>query len=75
MKVVYATQTASIMMPEGYPVTVLLGTHWWADDPVVRANPDLFSDDPRNGLVGHAPADEVETATAEPGQRRSVRRG
>ncbi len=75
MKVVYAKQTASVMMPEGYPVMVPLGTHWWADDPVVRANPDLFSDDPRFGLVGHQPEDEVEAATANPGEKRSVRRG
>jgi hypothetical protein len=75
MKIVYAKQSASIMMPEGYPVMVPLGTHWWADDPVVRANPDLFSDDPRHGLVGHAPADEVEAATVNPGEKRSVRRG
>jgi hypothetical protein len=75
MKVVYAKQTASVMMPEGYPMLVPLGTHWAASDPVVQARPDLFSDDPRFGLFRPAPEDEVETATSTPGERRNVRRG
>jgi hypothetical protein len=75
MRVVYAKQTASVMMPEGYPVLVPLGTHWSADDPVVKANPDMFSDDPRFGLYGQPPEDAAETATAVPGERRNVRRG
>lgn len=78
MNVVYATQTAQIIMPEGYPVVVRLGTHWSADDAVVRARPDLFSEDPRHGISGRTPAEsepETETATAAPGERRSVRRG
>lgn len=79
MRVVYAKQTASVVMPEGYPVVVPLGTHWSAADPVVRAHPELFSDDPRFGIYGRPPADDdapTETATAAPGERRAaVRRG
>ena len=45
MKVVYATGTfySGASLVRG-------GEHWPADDPVVRANPGSFSDDPRWGL-------------------------
>ena len=76
MRVVYAKQSVSVMMPEGYSVMVPLGTHWSADDPVVLANPDLFSDDPRHGVYGQPPAEpDAEQATAAPGERRNTRRG
>jgi len=71
MDVVYATTTAPVELPSG--------THWPADDPVVKAHPDWFSRDPRFGMVysveptGYdAP---VEQATAAPGERRNIRRG
>lgn len=32
------------------PGLVMAGSHWPADDPVVLAVPDNFSDDPRVGL-------------------------
>lgn len=35
----------------GYPVTVQGGSHWLADDPLVLARPDLFTQDCRYGLV------------------------
>lgn len=54
------------------------GSHWPADDPFVLANPGLFSDDPRYHLAFTEPRPEyfgdVEAATANPGERRSVRR-
>jgi hypothetical protein len=34
----------------GYPVTVQGGSHWLADDPLVLARPDLFTEDCRYGL-------------------------
>ncbi len=35
----------------GYPVTVQGGSHWLADDPLVKAHPDLFTADCRYGLA------------------------
>ena len=76
MRDVYAVTTAILSTPEGGQVRVFAGTHWPAEDPLVRSHPDIFSDDPRYGLSYTAePAAEVEEATANPGQRRSVRRG
>ena len=78
MDVVYATRTAVVAMPGGYPLRVQYGTHWPADDPVVVSHPDLFSADPRYGMSGSQPAlaapeAPVEQATAGPGERRNVR--
>ena len=54
------------------------GSHWPADDPFVLTHPDLFSTDPRYHLAFTEPRPEffgdVEEATANPGERRSVRR-
>ena len=78
MKIVYATATVSVATPGGYPALVRGGTHWSADDPLVRAHPDLFSDDPRWGLTSSVPLDDleppVEQATASPGEKRSTSR-
>ena len=35
----------------GYPIPVQGGSHWLADDPLVRARPDLFTADCRYGLA------------------------
>jgi hypothetical protein len=55
------------------------GSHWPADDPVVKAHPDLFSTDPRFGMNYSVEPDgydaPVEQATAGPGEKRQVRRG
>ena len=60
------------------PVRVPKGSHWPADDPVVRAMPSLFTDDPRYGLLYTVEPDgydaPVETASAAPGERRTARR-
>lgn len=79
MNIVYATATTNVGLPGGIgTILVGKGTHWPADDPVVLAHQDLFSSDPRYGLVFTVePAgfgDPVETASAAPGERRSVRR-
>lgn len=81
--VMYATAQATVQHPDGgMSILVRKGSHWAADDPVVRAHPDLFSPDPRWGMeytrepAGYdAPMYElVEQATAGPGERRNVRR-
>lgn len=81
MNVVYATATTHVGLEHGASILVGKGTHWPADDPVVKAHPDLFSFDARYGLVFtvkpdgfDAPTDPVETAAAAPGERRNTRR-
>jgi len=78
MNIVYATATTNVGLPGGGTILVGAGTHWPDDDPVVLAHPDLFSSDARYGLVFTVrPAgfdDPVETASAAPGEKRSVRR-
>ncbi len=49
MKVVYAKRTAAVAVDER-SITVMYGTHWPSEDPVVRKYPDLFSEDPKFGL-------------------------
>jgi hypothetical protein len=77
MDVVYATSTTHVTAANGARIVVRKGQHWPADDPIVRAQPSLFSDDARYGLVYSVePADygvPVEQATAAPGERRSRR--
>ena len=63
--------------------SVQFGQHFPKNDPIVEANPSLFSDDPRTGMQATAPVwernpeeDPVEQATAAPGESRGrVRRG
>jgi hypothetical protein len=83
MQVVYVkVDSAVVTLPDGTPWTLMKGQHYPADDPVVRANPGMFSPDPRYGVTwtGPPPAElaepPVEQATAGPGERRgAVRRG
>jgi hypothetical protein len=58
----------------GLPITIRRGECRYADDPVVLAHPDLFTDQPL--LVTRFPGWEpdVEQATAAPGEKRSTRR-
>lgn len=85
MQVVYVkVDSAVVTLPDGTPWTLVKGQHYPADDPVVQANRDKFSADPRYGVTwtGEPPAemalppdDVVEQATAAPGEKRNVRRG
>ena len=77
MDVVFAM--ADIPTPVG---RVRKGSHWPASDPLVAQHRAMFSSDPRYGLQYTEPPpgfdaelNEVEEATANPGERRSVRRG
>jgi hypothetical protein len=79
MQVKYATARAMVPLAGGGQALVVKGSHWPADDPVVLAQPSLFSDDPRWGLNYSAePAGwgepPVEQATAAPGEKRNTRR-
>lgn len=79
IKVVYATQQFQTTLPDGRRAVIPKGSHWPADDKVVRSNPDCFSDDPRYGLLySTEPAGydaPIEEATSVPGEKRNVRRG
>lgn len=83
MKVVFAMGTENVILPTGATVRVQRGSMVPESDPLVRARPDLFSPDPRYApnLLGTELPEEfgeggpVETATAAPGEKRSVRRG
>lgn len=54
---VFTNQTA-VAGDLGHPIHVQMGSHWPADDPLVRARPDLFTTDCRFGLswAGDPPA-------------------
>ena len=82
MNIVYAQSNGDVPLPSGAVAKVRKGQHWPATDQVVRARPELFTTDPRYGLLyTEAPPgydgelNEVEEATANPGEKRSVRRG
>jgi hypothetical protein len=84
IEVVYAMGSETVALPSGEGVPVIKGSHWPVADPVVRARPGLFSPDARWGLFyspsspppGYdAELNEVEEATANPGEKRSARRG
>jgi hypothetical protein len=83
MQVVFAKFDAGVTTPDGGFSMVRMGEHRHPADPVVKARPDVFSPDPRYGLVWYGtppaeladPPDEVEAATAGPGERRNTRRG
>jgi len=63
MRIVFARET----FIAGH-VTVIAGSHWSADDPLVKAHKDLFTDDLSFGISSTTP---VEQATAGPGERRT----
>jgi hypothetical protein len=72
---VFAKATFTIREPGSkYPTTVIQGSAWYSDCPVVLMSPDNFSEqhpDPQpRGWVS-----KVEQATAAPGEERATRRG
>lgn len=82
MDIVYASGPGKVELKSGQVAVVRKGQHWPASDPVVKLRPDLFTTDPRYGLLyTEAPPgydtelNEVEEATANPGEKRSTRRG
>lgn len=74
MRVVYGVSNA---MVDGF--RIIRGQPWYADDPLVKANPGLFSDDPMPFVATSAPISEddlIERVTAAPGEKRgAVKRG
>lgn len=79
IEVVYATADFPATTPEGGRAQVWKGSHWPADDPIVKAFPTHFTADPRYGLqFTKQPSGwedpPVEQATAAPGEKRQTRR-
>lgn len=72
MDYVYASAT-TILAHEGEKVRIYEGEVWAGSDPVVLANPSLFSAKPTK-LRRTTPEAPVETATAAPGEKRSTRK-
>lgn len=82
MDIVFAQGSDQVLLKSGAVARVRKGQHWPASDQVVRLRPDLFTTDPRFGLLYTEPPpgydgelNEVEEATAVPGEKRSARRG
>lgn len=78
LKIVEASSSFAAYLPDGTPFNVAAGDRFRADDPVVKANPAAFGEiTVRSSLPAEAPpsaARSTETATAGPGERRSVAR-
>lgn len=77
MDMVYAVDTAQIMMPDGSMVLIREGQPWSPNDPVVRFKPMLFSaeaEKPAPTSIGADGQPVVEQATAAPGEKRNTRR-
>ena len=68
---VWAKWSASVAHPSGVGVQrVTKGDTWPADDPVVKANRDMFADEPTDLQTSHRGNPRVEQATAAPGETR-----
>ena len=61
---------AAVTYVDGQRVSVVVDEPWDADDPVVKARPDLFT--PAPSKVNKS---TVEKATQAPGEKRNTRRG
>jgi len=68
--IVYARGTASVGWESGL-IRLNEGDAWWADDPFVRAHPTFFGDRPPKV---HGTVARVEQATANPGEKRAVKK-
>jgi hypothetical protein len=80
IEVVYARDNVTVTLPAGGTGRIQRGQHFPADDPFVCSRPELFSSDPRFGMFYTVEPEgyddpPVEAATANPGEKRSVRRG
>lgn len=74
MEIVYAKATQHVGAG-----LIRKGSHWPADDPIVKQHPDLFAADPRYGLSYSVEPEgfdaPMEQATRAPGEKRQTRRG
>lgn len=75
MKIVFSiVGSTSVGAPNGGVHRLNKGEPWDADDPVVLAHPELFSDSPLRVRTSTRGFVDVEQATAAPGEKRTTRR-
>jgi hypothetical protein len=75
-RIKFARTTTSMRIDPAhkYPTLIKAGSAWWANHPVVKANPGLFADEPVDVQPkGWDPP--VEQTTAAPGEKRAGKRG
>jgi len=74
-KVVYSKQNAYVAI-DGQPRAISFGETVDAEDPVVRLYPSMFTDDPTPFQRNNGPVSNraLETASADPGEKRVARR-
>jgi hypothetical protein len=74
MRIVYAKSTTSVTTGIGLIHRLTRGDAWDADDPVVEAHPDMFSETPTFvNTSARGWVEFVEQATAAPGEKRRRR--
>jgi hypothetical protein len=73
MGIVVALRDSMVGNGTRRPVVIRRGEAWDADDPIVLANPSIFSADPA-AARGTAPREVVEQATRAPGEKSRARR-
>lgn len=73
-KIVYAS-IDGVVAHAGLRIKLNPGEAWDAEDSLVRARPDLFTDAPvlARTMTGHRAVSPVETATARPSEKRTTR--
>ena len=75
MKLVYALTTGTVVDPAtGLKVRLTELEPWDANDPFVKARPDLFSDTPKTVRRTRKAETQVETASKAPGAKKAVKR-
>jgi hypothetical protein len=77
MSIVAALQDSMVGNGERQPIVIKRGEAWDADDPIVVANPSLFTADPgrARSTTGRKPSPTVEQTTRAPGEKSRTRRG
>lgn len=58
----FATQSAAVATAKGIPVNITEGSVWNASDPIVKAYPSFFSDEPKRVERSVPTEAEVEAA-------------
>ena len=76
MSIVVALTDSLVGNGSRQPTVIRKGEAWNADDPVVLANPSLFSTDPRRarGTAQRSHEEIVEQKTKAPGEKSRARR-
>lgn len=75
IKIVYACATCALIDDQGLPILLEEGEPWAADDPLVKARPNFFSEDPPLPNFPRRSVPVIEQTSAAPSERRTVKRG